>query len=258
MNLAMPAKLALGYNSTSQQARVVTQAWARENLYCGNCASPRLDATREGAEANDLSCPTCAVRYELKSMGSPIGHKVLDSGFDAMMRAIRAGRTPSFVLLQYERPAWVARNLLLIPSFAFPESAIERRNPLRATARRHGHVLCNILLRYIPNDFKIPVVANGVVIPEVEVRLRHSRARHLVEGLTASQRGWTLDVLRVVQSLNKREFTNADMYAFERHFEELHPDNRHVRDKIRQQLQVLRDRGFLYQTEPGAWTLRNG
>ena len=61
--------------------------------------------------------------------------------------------------------------------------------------------------------------------------------------------------MRVVQSLNKREFTNADMYVYERHFEKLHPDNRHVRDKIRQQLQELRDRGFLSQSEPGVWAV---
>jgi type II restriction enzyme len=38
--------------------------------------------------------------------------------------------------------------------------------------------------------------------------------------------------------------------------EELHPDNRHVKDKIRQQLQVLRDRGFLEQAERGVWVVR--
>jgi len=41
------------------------------------------------------------------------------------------------------------------------------------------------------------------------------------------------------------DFTTADVYSFERELEALHPDNRHVRDKIRQQLQVLRDTGLL-------------
>ena len=41
------------------------------------------------------------------------------------------------------------------------------------------------------------------------------------------------------------EFTTSEVYAFTRELEELHPDNRHVRDKIRQQLQVLRDAGLL-------------
>ena len=37
----------------------------------------------------------------------------------------------------------------------------------------------------------------------------------------------------------------ADVYKFENYLGELHPDNHHVRDKIRQQLQVLRDAGIL-------------
>ncbi len=59
------------------------------------------------------------------------------------------------------------------------------------------------------------------------------------------KRGWTLDVLQVVQSLKKTEFLLQDVYAHAHALAELHPANRHVRDKIRQQLQVLRDLGFL-------------
>ncbi len=50
-------------------------------------------------------------------------------------------------------------------------------------------------------------------------------------------------------------FTTTDVYAFERELEKLHPDNRHVRDKIRQQLQVLRDLGLLLHVERGVWRL---
>jgi type II restriction enzyme len=50
-------------------------------------------------------------------------------------------------------------------------------------------------------------------------------------------------------------FTTSDVYAFTRELEKLHPDNRHVRDKIRQQLQVLRDMGFLRHVERGLWRL---
>jgi hypothetical protein len=50
-------------------------------------------------------------------------------------------------------------------------------------------------------------------------------------------------------------FTTAEVYAFERELERLHPDNRHVRDKIRQQLQVLRDAGLLVHVGRGKWRL---
>ena len=48
---------------------------------------------------------------------------------------------------------------------------------------------------------------------------------------------------------------NAHIYAFERELEQLHPGNRHIRDKIRQQLQVLRDRGLLVHVERNRWRL---
>ncbi len=52
-------------------------------------------------------------------------------------------------------------------------------------------------------------------------------------------------MLQVVQSLGKMDFTLADVYAHASSLAKLHPYNRHVRDKIRQQLQVLRDLGLL-------------
>ncbi len=55
------------------------------------------------------------------------------------------------------------------------------------------------------------------------------------------KRGWTVDVLQVVQSLNKREFELSDVYAQAGALAKLHPQNAHIHDKIRQQLQVLRD-----------------
>ncbi|MHB8639064.1 MAG: hypothetical protein ACYDBL_04615, partial [Candidatus Acidiferrales bacterium] len=51
-------------------------------------------------------------------------------------------------------------------------------------------------------------------------------------------RGWTLDVLNLVRSLHKQNFSLADAYALEPHLASLHPANRHVRDKIRQACSV--------------------
>jgi type II restriction enzyme len=76
------------------------------------------------------------------------------------------------------------------------------------------------------------------------VRASYNRLRPL-EKLQVEKRGWTLDALQVVQSLGKLEFTLADVYAQAGALAKLHPNNAHVRDKIRQQLQVLRDLGLL-------------
>ncbi|MFL5035052.1 MAG: restriction endonuclease, partial [Microvirga sp.] len=53
------------------------------------------------------------------------------------------------------------------------------------------------------------------------------------------------------------EFQLDDVYAFERQLNLVYPNNQHVRPKIRQQLQVLRDYGYLDFTGRGAYRLRS-
>jgi len=53
------------------------------------------------------------------------------------------------------------------------------------------------------------------------------------------------DVLACVREIRKPDFSLGDIYAFEERLGALHKDNLNVRPKIRQQLQVLRDRGML-------------
>jgi type II restriction enzyme len=73
--------------------------------------------------------------------------------------------------------------------------------------------------------------------------------------ISVAQRGWTLDVLNAVRSLGKVEFSNDDAYSLVTHLEKLHPDNRHIKDKIRQQLQKLRDRDLLLHIRRNCWQL---
>ena len=76
-----------------------------------------------------------------------------------------------------------------------------------------------------------------------------------MEELAIEKRGWTLDVLNVVRSLGKQEFQLSDVYAHSDELARLHPDNRHVNPKIRQQLQVLRDLRLLEFLTPGHYRL---
>jgi type II restriction enzyme len=180
---------------------------------------------------------------------------VLDAAYDAMMRAVLEDSTPNLYLLHYNRISWAVRDLILIPHFAFPASAIEPKKPIALDKRRPGWVGCFIVLKNIPADAKIRVISEGTPTPPQQVRESFLRIKPLEE-IKVTERGWTLDVLRVLRSLGNIEFTNDDVYAFAPQLERLHPNNRHVRDKIRQQLQVLRDRGFLVQVGRGVWALK--
>ncbi|HUJ29738.1 MAG TPA: DpnI domain-containing protein [Candidatus Acidoferrum sp.] len=255
MQLALPTKGLAAYTSASQRARVATEAWGLENLYCANCSSRALNPSPPNTPAIDFECPKCRIRFQLKSQSHGFGERILDSAYNKMVREIKENRTPNLFALHYELDSWRVANLLLIPSFAFPLSAIEKRKPLAPTARRAGWVGCNILLGAIPGDARIPLVIDGVPSPAKQVRELYARVRPL-KALGAEQRGWTLDVLNAVRSLEKTEFSLADAYELEDGLSALHPDNRHVRDKIRQQLQILRDMGLLQFLGGGAYRLR--
>jgi type II restriction enzyme len=281
-----------------------------------NCDSSSLGETPANNRAIDFVCPRCRAPFQLKAKHSGLGDTVTDGAYTTMVAAIREDRTPNLLLMRYALATWEVRDLLLIPSFMFSESAIIKRKPLAATARRAGWVGCNIALNRVPAEARIFLVrttvceprnaavpaagssgvpprertrsetprkpagadacaTNTVITLPEEVREKFRRVKPLKD-ISVTQRGWTLDVLNIVRRLvsdgraprdpnfgkmgaritrPSDSFTTSDVYAFTRELERLHPDNRHVRDKIRQQLQVLRDLGLLRHVERGVWRL---
>ena len=137
------------------------------------------------------------------------------------------------------------RSFFVVPSHFFVPDIIEKREPLAATARRAGWVGYNILLSRIPEAGKIFFVQRGAIHPKEQVLSQWQKTAFLRDEVNASSKGWLLDVMRCIEQLRKRDFTLDEVYAFEKELSALHPDNKHVKDKIRQQLQVLRDKGYL-------------
>ena len=254
MKLQLPTANLDRYKSASQRARVGTESWGAANFFCPACESPRLRPEPQSTAAIDYVCPSCESPFQLKSQSKPLGAKIVDAAYSEMKRAILEDNTPNLYVLHYDLAAWAVRTVILIPHFAFALSAVERRRPLAPTARRAGWVGCNILLDKIPHHARIPIVSDGTFNTPRRVREAYSRLRPL-EKLKVEKRGWTLDVLQVVQSLNKEEFSLQDVYAHADALAKLHPDNRHVNDKIRQQLQVLRDLGLLSFLGSGSYRL---
>lgn len=254
MNVEMPIDLAAAYKSPAQRARVVTEGWAERNLFCPACSADRLSPSPPNTRAIDFRCGRCAQSFQLKGKSSSFTNKVIDGAYDALMAALSSDAAPNLFLLHYNRPTWTVANLLLVPHFAFPPSAVECRRPLSATAQRAGWIGCFIVLSRIPADARIGVVRGGQPVEAESVRAQYRRLLPLKQ-IAAPDRGWTLDVLSVARNLGKLEFTNADMYGQTGELQARHPENRHVKDKIRQQLQVLRDTGLLAHVGRGRWRL---
>ena len=61
---------------------------------------------------------------------------------------------------------------------------------------------------------------------------------------------------RSIEKFGKQKFTLNDVYAFEDKLDKLHPENKHIKDKIRQQLQVLRDKGYVEFLGRGVYQVR--
>jgi type II restriction enzyme len=255
VDLNLPAEGLERYKSSSQRARIGTEAWGVINFFCPSCQSPRLEIAPRNTAALDYLCPGCRSTFQLKSQSKPFGSKILDAAYSEMRRAILEDRTPNLFVLHYDLALWAVRTVILVPHFAFTLSTVERRKPLSPTARRAGWVGCNILLEKIPTDARIPIIEAGRVRSPSEVRLAYRRLRPLEE-LKVDKRGWTLDVLNVVRNLNKPDFSLSEVYAHAGALAKIHPKNAHIRDKIRQQLQVLRDLGLLEFLGAGSYRLR--
>lgn len=254
MNLRMIPTAAAGYKSACQRARVITELWGKQNLYCPSCESESLECAPRNTQAIDYTCPECSAVFQLKSKSTRIGDVIQDAGFYAMMKAIREDRTPNLLILHYSPTTWEVQNLILVPHFAFSPSAIVRRKPLSAIARRAGWIGCNILLKNIPRQARIQMIEDRTSVPTDYVRRRYSEILPLRD-LSVSSRGWTLDVLQLLQTLGKSRFLTSDAYCFENELARFYPNNQNVRPKIRQQLQVLRDKGFLSRIERGSWEI---
>jgi type II restriction enzyme len=151
---------------------------------------------------------------------------------------------PSFCFLRYNSATWEVTDLFVIPSFFFTLEAIEKRQPLSATARRAGWIGCNILLNRIPAAGKLFYVHDRAVTPMSKIRSSWSRMLSL-KNETAPNKGWLLQVLKCVEELPRREFSLIDIYAYEPRLRAIYPGNNNIQPKIRQQLQQLREKGYI-------------
>lgn len=244
------------YESPSQSARFWTEAWVRAQVYCPNCGRADITKYENNRPVADFYCGACREDYELKSQKTKFGAKVLDGAFRTMCERVAAADNPNLMLMNYDLKALSVKNLCVIPKQFFVREIIEERKPLAPTARRAGWIGCNILLNQIPEAGKIFYVRDGQVLPKDFVLEKWQQTLFLREE-AASGRGWLIEVMKCVEDIGKREFELDDVYAFEGRLSGIYPNNHHVKQKIRQQLQFLRDHGYLDFVSRGYYRLRS-
>jgi len=253
MNLSFDTKLADGYTSPSQKMRVLTEDWVDNQIYCPNCGYIDLEKYQRNKPVGDFYCDKCREDYELKSKKDKFGSKIIDGAYGTMVERLTGSSNPNFFLLNYDSCDFSVLNFFVIPKHFFVPEIIEKRKPLAPTARRHDWVGCNILLQSIPQTGKIFFVQDGRVEPKEKVLAGWKKTLFLRDEKEISAKGWLLDIMNCIEKLGSKEFTLDEIYTLENLLSKKHPDNKHIKDKIRQQLQILRDKGYLEFIERGRY-----
>ena len=244
MNLSFDTSLADGYTNNSQKIRRLTEHWVEVNMFCPSCGG-RLHNYENNRPFADFHCPICVLDFELKSKKNSFGKKIASGDYTSMIAKLQNENKQNMMFLSYLAEVLETNDFFVVPKhFIIPE-IIEERTPLKETARRAGWIGGNILFDKIPQAGHIYYIRKQIIIPKQEVLEKWAYTLFLQEVSQTESKGWLIDIMHCIDSIGKNEFTLSELYEYEKVLAELHPENNHIKDKIRQQLQVLRDKGYL-------------
>jgi len=244
MILAFNRQIARSYSSNSQKIRVMAEDWVSREIFCPACGRD-IRHYENNRPVADFFCLDCKEEFELKSKKNSIGNKIVDGAYRTMIERLQSNNNPNFFFLNYNLRSLETINFFVIPKHFFVPQIIEKRKPLALSARRAGWTGCNILLQRIPSSGRIFLVKNAHVELKQKVLRDWGKTLFLREEKDIKSKGWIIDVLNCIEQLGKKEFTLDEVYNFEAILQTKHQSNKHIKDKIRQQLQVLRDKGYL-------------
>lgn len=257
MDVILNPQLAAHYTSKSQVARILTETWTEQHMYCPRCGFPTILKFPNNKAVADFYCPNCKNEFEQKSKNGAFGGKIADGAYSTFIRRITSNNNPDFFLMSYSLHTMKVEDVLFVPKHFFVPDVVEKRKPLAESAKRAGWVGCNILLEKIPVQGRISIIKGGTAIDKGKVLNQVQWAQRMnTENLVA--RGWLMDILHCVNSIETPVFTLDMVYSFESELALKHPNNNNIRAKIRQQLQQLRERGIINFLGHGVYQKCNG
>lgn len=203
----------------------------------------------------DFYCDICTEDFELKSKKNTIGKKIPAGAYSKMIERINSTDKPNFFFMSYLLEVLQVNDFFVVPKHFFISEIIEQRNPLSHNAKRAGWIGSNILFSHIPKAGQIYYIRQGKEIHKQEVLDQWKRTVFLKQIKNSEAKGWILDIMNCIDALDKKEFTLDDMYTFTEDLATIYPQNKHIKAKIRQQLQFLRDKGYLEFVDKGLYRL---
>ena len=253
MQIELVKEIGEAYQSNSQKARIITEGWVSDNMYCPRCGHLHINHFENNRPVADFFCPRCHSQFELKSNNGKMPNSIVDGTYRTMIERILSLENPDFFFMTYNKGnIWSVNNFYFIPKHFFTPEIIKKRKPLSPKARRAGWIGCNIQVSGIPKAGKIPIIENGMIQDKAKIIEKVSVADALNLSNMES-RGWLYDVMSCIDKIDSRDFTLKEMYQFESVLFQKHPNNHNIQAKIRQQLQLLRDKGFIEFTGRGEY-----
>lgn len=239
------------YKSKSQIARVVTETWGSNNLFCPICGNKRLMPHKNNHKVSDFYCNKCKEEFQLKSSSKKFGKQLIGSDYYTFSTKLKNNEQPNLFLLNYNLDDNVVNNLVFIPKVFITFNNVIKRPPLKSNAKRAGWTGYNLRLDLIPEEGKIVIIADKDIKSTKKIISKVQNINNSYNGYK-TQSEWNIAMLKLIKKMDT-EFTLSDMYKYENRLSNKFPNNNNIKDKIRQQLQILRDNGIIYFIDKGSY-----
>lgn len=138
METSFCSQLANGYKSKSQIARVLTEAWTEQHMYCPVCGWPAICKFPNNRAVADFYCPSCNNQFEQKSKNGAFGDRISDGAYHTFIQRISGNDNPNFLVMNYSLENMRVEELYFIPKFFFVPEIVEQRKPLSENVKRAG------------------------------------------------------------------------------------------------------------------------
>lgn len=254
MNLSFKKNISTDYTNSSQKIRVLSEDWVLNQIYCPSCGAFKIYEYENNRPVTDFYCKKCFEDFELKSKKGKISKIIPAGAYSKMIERINSPTKPNFFFMGYLESLYI-NDFFVVPKHFFISEIIEKRNALKDTAQRAGWIGSNILFSKIPKAGQIFYIENGKQISKKDVLEKWQKTVFLKQIKKANAKGWILDIMNCIDTLNKKEFILVDLYKFESELRKIHPENNNIQAKIRQQLQFLRNKGYIKFISLGKYKL---
>ena len=133
-----------------------------------------------------------------------------------------------------------------------PDMIIPRNKGLK---NRPNYIMCNMNISTIPDSGKIFFIKDKKFEEKSKIINNWNKTKFL-RNTKLEQKGWLIDIIFCIEKRKKQNFTLQELYTFVPYLKTKYPNNNFIEDKIRQQLQVLRDKNYLTFESRGKYKIK--